>query len=440
MGRKRKSRQLEIWMNGEHVGFWRISASGEHGLGYSESWLSSPLARPISLSLPLQPPDALHRGSVVQLFFENLLPDNPDIRGRIQQRFSVGSRSAFDLLTEIGRDCVGALQLVSEEADSPTVKGIEGIVVEEEDIAALLREVYSPGLAGDQRHDAFRISIAGAQEKTALLLHNGSWHIPRGTTPTTHILKLPLGDVGRQRIDLSDSVTNEWLCSRILRAYGERTAESSILRFEDQEVLAVERFDRSLSQDGSWIIRHVQEDMCQVFGVSPEAKYESEGGPGIESIMDVLRGSANARRDRRSFFRTQILFWLLAAIDGHAKNFSIRIGPRGAYSSTPFYDVLSAWPVIGRGARKIALQDARMAMSVKGKSRHYRWDHIHRRHWQSTAKLCGFESEIDKVIDEIIEQTPAVLGQVRQNLPCGFSPRIAHSILAGVKKAAERLG
>ncbi|MBN1448515.1 MAG: type II toxin-antitoxin system HipA family toxin [Bacteroidetes bacterium] len=439
MGRKRLSRQLELWMNGEHVGFWRVTASGRHELGYSESWLASPLARPISLSLPLQAPDDVHRGSVVEFYFENLLPDDPGIRGRIQRRFSVRSTRAFDLLTEIGRDCVGALQLVPGDADPQIVNVITGDEICEAEIAALLRDVRDPEFSDDRRREAFRISIAGAQEKTALLFHQGRWFIPRGTTPTTHILKLPLGEVGRRRIDLSDSVANEWLCARILKAYGQEVAESSILQFEDQNVLAVERFDRGLSQDASWIIRHVQEDLCQVFGVSPEAKYESEGGPGIVRIMDVLRGSADAGRDRRSFFRSQILFWLLCAIDGHAKNFSIRIGPRGTFSSTPLYDVVSAWPVIGRGARKLALQEVHMAMSVKGKSRHYRWDHIHRRHWQSTARLCGFDAEIDFVIDDIVEQTPAVLDLVHSEIPASFPAHIAHPILGGIRKAAKRL-
>ena len=41
--------------------------------------------------------------------------------------------------------------------------------------------------------DDFRISLAGAQEKTALLRLNEKWMRPKGTTPTTHILKLPIG-------------------------------------------------------------------------------------------------------------------------------------------------------------------------------------------------------------------------------------------------------
>ena len=50
----------------------------------------------------------------------------------------------------------------------------------------------------------FRISLAGAQEKTALLMHDGQWQRPIGATPTTHIFKLPVGRIEHAGIELSD--------------------------------------------------------------------------------------------------------------------------------------------------------------------------------------------------------------------------------------------
>jgi serine/threonine-protein kinase HipA len=61
-------------------------------------------------------------------------------------------------------------------------------------------------------------------------------------------------------------------------------------------------------------------------------KYESEGGPGIRAITDLLKGSDTPDADQRAFFKAQIVFWLLGATDGHAKNFSIRLAP-GARSA-----------------------------------------------------------------------------------------------------------
>ncbi len=55
------------------------------------------------------------------------------------------------------------------------------------------------------------ISVAGAQEKTALLRIGNDWCIPKGITPTTHIIKLPIGEIRQPNatLDLSQSVDNE---------------------------------------------------------------------------------------------------------------------------------------------------------------------------------------------------------------------------------------
>jgi serine/threonine protein kinase HipA of HipAB toxin-antitoxin module len=44
-------------------------------------------------------------------------------------------------------------------------------------------------------------------------------------TPTTHIFKLPLGLVGHLQMDMRDSVENEWLCSRLMQAFGLETSD-----------------------------------------------------------------------------------------------------------------------------------------------------------------------------------------------------------------------
>ncbi|MFP4180161.1 MAG: HipA domain-containing protein [Spirochaetaceae bacterium] len=138
-----------------------------------------------------------------------------------------------------------------------------------------------------------------------------------------------------------------------MTAYGLRCAETEMSQFEDEKTLIVKRFDRRLSSDQAWWLRLPQEDMCQARGISPDMKYESEGGPGILPIMKLLLASRTALRDRIAFFKTHILFWMLAAIDGHAKNFSIFIEPEGRFALTPAYDVLSAYPVMGHGSNKL---------------------------------------------------------------------------------------
>lgn len=438
MGRTAKSRSLSIWMNGEHVGEWRrTSSDGKHEFAYADTWLASRSARPISLSLPLRPSAEPYRKGVAD-FFENLLPDNRDIRERIQRRFKTPSTGAFDLLLEIGRDCVGALQLLPEGASPDSVHSIQAKRLTHGDVADMLARSLTPGFGRAGRDDGdFRISLAGAQEKTALLWHKGAWHRPSGSTPTTHILKLPMGG-NPMGIDLSTSVENEWLCSKLVEGFGIPVATCLMEKFGDQKALVVERFDRRLSADGKWYMRLPQEDFCQATSTPPALKYESDGGPGMERIMDILRGSDQAEEDRRNFMRTQVVFWLLAAIDGHAKNFSIFLQAGGAYRLSPLYDISSAHPILGNGRGKLSPHKIRMAMAVRGKNRHYRWKEIVARHWLDTARRCGV-SGMDTIMEDLVAMTPGVVDQAAKCLPREFPGAIADTILNGTKTSAKRL-
>ena len=441
MGRKLKSRILKLLMNGDPVGEWKLASTGSHEFVYDASWLSSPLCRPLSLSMPLR--EQRYSGDIVHSFFDNLLPDNEVIRRRIRDRFSAGSTDAFQLLAEIGRDCVGAVQLVPEGENTPDVRKITADPVNDQEIERFIARSLSPvgfGNAPD-RSGEFRISLAGAQEKTALLWHEGQWKIPRGATPTTHIFKLPLGRMGHFNIDMTESAENEWLCSRLLNAYGLPIAACRMAKFGERRTLIVERFDRKMSDDRSWIIRLPQEDICQATGTPPGLKYESEGGPGIRTVMDLLLGSSIAEEDRSAFFRAQIAFKLLCAIDGHAKNFSLFIERGGSYHLTPLYDVLSAYPVMGSGPDRLDPQKVRMAMAVWGKSRHYVWKNIQRKHFMTTGARCGLNSRTcSDIIDDLLERTPAVIDRVSGELPAGFPPQVAEAIFEGVKQCADELG
>jgi len=248
-------------------------------------------------------------------------------------------------------------------------------------------------IRGRGEEDAFRISLAGAQEKTALLKRGGSWFEPAGATPTTHILKLPLGKIGPLGLDMSFSPEKEWLCSRIAAEFGFKAASCEIVRFGNTKALAVERFDRRLSGDGTWIVRLPQEDLCQATGTAPTFKYEADGGPGIVRIMRLLLGAHDPFSDRRTFLKAQILFHLLAAPDGHAKNFSIVLERGGRYSLAPLYDVMSAYPVLGHGSNRLAPERLKLAMAV-GKNRRYEWSKLFFRHWKETAAMCDTENEI----------------------------------------------
>lgn len=439
MARRAKSKRLAVWMNGEKFGDWNIDAQGQHEFRYDRAWVDAEDTRPISLSMPLQPPEAPYRGSLVESFFENLLPDSTDIRRRVQTRFGAASASAFDLLVEIGRDCVGAIQLLPPGQSPGNVRQIDAEPLDEEGVADMLRSTISSTPLGQRDDDAFRISIAGAQEKTALLWHEQRWHRPLGATPTTHLFKLPLGRVGNMQADLSTSVENEWLCAQIVREFGLPVANCDIANFSDQRVLVVERFDRRLAKDKQWWIRLPQEDICQATGTPPALRYESDGGPGISDICSLLLGSRNAATDRRTFFKAQVLFWLLCATDGHAKNFSVFIEPHGRFSLAPIYDVISAYPILGGGRNQLAPQKAKMAMAVKGRNRHYKWSEIQPRHWVSTAAKVGLETTVNEDILSLAEQASSVVERVSALLPTKFPEVVSDRIFEGLLRSANRL-
>ncbi|MBL8453567.1 MAG: HipA domain-containing protein, partial [Zoogloea sp.] len=144
-----------------------------------------------------------------------------------------------------------------------------------------------------------------------------------------------------------------------------------------------------------------------------------------------------------SFFRAQLVFWVLCATDGHAKNFSLFLRPGGRYQLTPLYDVLSAYPVVGKDAGKLSPFKARMAMAVRSQNTHWKMRDILRRHWIAVGQRHGVSTEdgrpADALIDELIAQTPQVVATVRAQLPPDFPMPVADSILDGLQGAADGL-
>ena len=432
------TRSLAVWANGVRVGIWRMPSRGAMEFQYDDAWLQADEARPLSLSLPLVPDRAARKGVAVEAYFDNLLPDSEPIRRRLQDRFRTASRSAFDLLAAIGRDCVGAVQLLEADATPTDIHKIDATALSETAIARELGAVTSPNNPADNEEE-FRISIAGAQEKTALLKHNGKWCRPAGSTPTTHIFKLPLGLVGNRQADMRTSVENEWLCARIVAAFGIPVANCEIGEFGAHKVLIVERFDRTLHSSGKYWLRLMQEDFCQATGTPWHRKYQADGGPGLIEIARILRRSTQSQQDLGTVFRAQLLFWMLAATDGHAKNFSIRILQGGRFQLTPLYDVLSAWPIIGKRANEIPPEKIKLAMAMPGQRPHYLLKSIQRRHFDVLAKRMGVEAEAEHLIAEMVTKTPAVIEEVQRGLPKGFPQALLDRVLAGLRKSAQLL-
>ncbi|WP_140987181.1 type II toxin-antitoxin system HipA family toxin [Asticcacaulis tiandongensis] len=426
MGRRKIHRPLNILINNRLVGRLVKDSGGGISFQYDESWLNWPHHFPVSLSLSPRP--SAYRGEAVVAVFENLLPDNPDVRRLVAEKTGAQGIDPYSLLEQIGRDCVGAMQFLPDDIAISALEPITGEIISNTDIETLLANLTRTPLGIDTDHE-FRISVAGAQEKTALLFHEGQWKRPTGTTPTTHILKPQLGEIPTPwgLIDLSNSVENEHYCLKVLEGFSLQVAQTEIARFGDRKALVVERFDRTWVNSDR-LLRLPQEDFCQALSIPPARKYQNQGGPGIIDILKRLGGSDDPLRDQAAFLKSQIIFWLIGATDGHGKNFSLFLRPGGRFELTPFYDVLSAQPAFD--AKRIPHNKYKLAMSV-GDSRKYELLRIHGRHFVETAKQAGLGPTIIKqVIEDVQRDALPALERAINLMPSGFHIDIHESIRA----------
>lgn len=424
MARRPRHAPLNVFLNGRLVGRLRKEVSGAIEFQYDLSWLGWEKTFAISLSMPLR--ETRYAGSEVVAVFDNLLPDNDGIRRRVAERTGAEGTDAYSLLAALGRDCVGALQFLAEGEDPGPAGQVIGKPITDTEIAHKLGDLATNPLGLDEDTD-FRISIAGAQEKTALLKWDGQWQTPVGTTATTHIFKPKIGQLPNG-LDLSNSVENEYLCLKLTAALGLPSANVEMATFGKTRVLIVERFDRQITRDLR-LLRLPQEDCCQALGVAPTRKYEADGGPGIGALIGLMRGGDLPEEDQKTVLAASMVFWLLGATDGHAKNFSVFLSPGGGYRMTPLYDVLSAQPSLMAG--QLQKKQMKLAMAV-GTNRHYRVDEIAPRHFEQTAAKAGVgKPAVAQVMENLKAVGAAALEKTIAELPRGFPGEVAEPIAEG---------
>ena len=422
---------LNVLLNGRMVGRLRRAPSGAIDFTYDPTWLNWENGFAVSLSLPLR--EDRYVGDAVVAVFDNLLPDDESMRAEIAARRGAAGSDPYSLLSAIGRDCVGALQFVPDGEDPGVAGAIDAVPVSDEALGETLQNLATVPLGMGEDLE-FRISIAGAQEKAALLLHDGAWHVPHGSTATTHILKPQIGMRGQY--DFTRSVENEHLCMRILAELGLPVANTEIVDFAGTRALVIERFDRHWTQDGR-LLRRPQEDCCQALSCPPVRKYQRDGGPSAADILDFLKASDRPAEDQRLFMRAQIAFWLLAATDGHAKNFSVFLYPKGGFDLTPLYDVVSTQHLYDAGT--LRRRDMKLAMSV-GNSNHYRLHDILPRHFVQTARQVGMPpAQVQLVIDELKDRVPQALDTARNQLGPNCPEDLGNNICDGAAQRLQRL-
>jgi serine/threonine-protein kinase HipA len=385
--------QLIALLDGREVGTVHYEDS-RLSFTYSDIWRHDPNAYPLSLSMPLG--SATHSHARIEAFLWGLLPDNDRVLQNWGKRFQVSPKNVFRLISHVGEDCAGAVQFVSPERletliAEPVAREIQWLT--EEDVAERLRTLRADHSAWRAASDTGQFSLAGAQPKTALLFERKRWGVPSGRIPTTHILKPPTGE-------WDGHAENEHFSLQLARALGLIVPNSSVLRFQDEIAIVVERYDRVRA--GSRWVRIHQEDMCQALGLHPTRKYESDGGPGVQRIVELLREQSSSPEDDAQSFLDAIAFnWLIAGTDAHTKNYSLLLGQNGVVRLAPLYDLASILPYPA-----VDLSKAKLAMKVGGE---YRLRNIGLRHWQRLVTELRLDDA--KLIDGIRTMAQAIPDQ-----------------------------
>lgn len=418
---------LVVLADGQVMG--QVSRKGQRlTFEYDPAWLAFPGAFPLSTSMPMVV--AEHGHAVVEAFLWGLLPDNDAVLTRWGQRFGVSPRNPFKLIAHVGEDVAGALQFVRPDRVAALADVPDGPVVTWLDDGALderIRLLLADASAGRRAGDHGQFSLAGAQPKTALYRDpdSGRWGIPEGRTPTTHILKPATGA-------FDGFAVNEHFCLCLAASLGLPAVESQVIRCDQSMVIVTERYDR-VTING-WPHRRHQEDFCQALAVPPQKKYQNQGGPSAKAIGAVLWDlSVKPMDDVWCFAESLALNWLIGGTDGHAKNYSLLLGPSGDVRLAPLYDIASSLPYPDH----IVPEKATLAIRV---GRDYRVRDIKRSNWESCARELRLgPGDMIERIHGLIDRLPGHAAQCAGALSEeGLDDPIVHRLVDAISGHANR--
>jgi len=282
-------------------------------------------------------------------FFEGVLPEGA-VRSTIARSLGLSEENSFGLMSVLGAECAGAVVIVPD-GEAP-VAGGSIRWFDEVELARAVADLPRHPL-GVSAEGEVRLSLGGVQQKLVVSrAPSGQLGQPLGGTPSTHILK-----PGQESYE--SLVANEAFCLRVAGCAGLRTATAEVIRVDGEPSLLVERFDRTLA-GGAQVVRLHQEDTCQALGRLPSEKYEAEGGPSLEELVQLLRdiGGPSTARGITEVLDATVLNFLLGNSDAHAKNFALLYEPVGRVGLASLYDLVSTnvYPELAR----------RLAMSIGG--------------------------------------------------------------------------
>ena len=408
-------RTLDVYLDTHLTGHLTLRDSGRMAFQYADAWLDTPQAVPLSHSLPFRREPFPQR--LCAPFFSGVLPEG-NSRTTLARLLGFSAENDFALLEAIGGECAGAVCLLPS-GKHPDELGSDLRPLSPAEIRELLAELpRRPLLAGT---DGYRMSLAGAQHKMALTIQGDQVFLPLGSAASTHILKPAVPDY-------EGVVFNEAFCLTLAAACGLAAAPCTIKADASMDYLLVERFDRERQPEG-YVRRIHQEDFCQALGVRPEAKYQSEGGPGLPRSFALVRAvSAAPVIDIGRLLDAVVFNAVVGNHDAHAKNFAWLRHRNGRVRLAPLYDLVCtvAFPVL----------TSRMAMRI-GRARES--DRVGSADLERLAKEAGLNpSLVQQRAQELVGLILDTIDSVEQPHPA--SRQTATVVRQRAEQFAQRLG
>jgi len=358
--------ELSVYLCNHYAGVLACDKQHRFSFQYAPEWLAKKDVPPLSLSLPFQ--ENSYPDEKARPFFTNLLPESA-VREAVARKLGISPRNEFALLEAIGGECAGAVTLLSRGVAPDNHAGYQELLPEQfHEIIRSLPE--KPFLAGE---NGIRLSLAGAQDKLPVYLEGDRVFLPRGSSPSSHIIKPNIKGVDQ-------SVRNEAFCMALAGKVDLKVPHVRVMT-DPEELYVVERYDRYRDEKGCMHRLH-QEDFCQAIGLMAETKYESEGGPSLADCFSLInRFSTHPALDRKALLDWIAFNFLIHNADAHAKNLSLMLNADGVRLA-PFYDLMCTGVYEGISEK--------MAMKIGNENRP-QW--IKSRHWVRVGEAVGIRAD-----------------------------------------------
>lgn len=376
--------KLAVYLHQKLVGQLRVDRHGDMTFTYELHYLENEKNPLLSRSLPLQKDSFTMKQC--RPFFSGLLPE-ANLRATIARQLGISKKNDFALLAAIGGECAGAVTILPQNTLITELKSDYKIIKKKEILDILQTMHQRPMIAGE---DGVRLSLAGAQDKLPVAVIDGNIAIPMNGAPSTHILK----PINR---DFPSLIENECFCLNLAKKIGLNAVNASIHHAEGIPYLLVERYDRVKTEHG--IQRLHQEDFCQAMGISPEMKYQSEGGPSISDCFSLVRKvSSTPVIDIKALLQGILFNLIIGNNDAHGKNFSL-LNQGQQTRLAPFYDIISTicYPTLA----------TKMAMKIGNK---YDFGGLFPRHIEQMAKDALLSAPL------VCKETLNIISNIQKNI------------------------